>query len=431
MAALRDGPGHNPRNPRAALASWRDQLGGLWRSRSAPDRQLRRRRRLRLRISTVAILDRDTGETIALTWPRVREGDHFDAVMAVAFHPDGERVGFGTADGTLWLWTPEKLTPPDKDRTWSAPVRVGQFTAFPDSPYNFPRNLHFPDKNTLVGVAARGQVLECKLNRPFTDNPNAPTPQGTTLFDTSAGLPPRYALDQAAWSGDGSGCGTTTVSVLVRSADGKRVVQLELPPDHVARSLAVHPKSGKIAIGVASIHPATPDTPRFYAERDDEIWIYEKPMGAEVPKPTPIKHSGRAEALAFHPTEDRLAIAGGDSDEVKLLDLANPEKSVSVARGLGRRLYGLNLSESGDVIAVRTGRNPEATDPNDRACGPWTRFNISRYESTADASGKWIGPLRTSHGWEIVPDSESDSSGTRAREPSGRTGTVWLALDPT
>jgi WD40 repeat protein len=419
--------------------SWRDQLGGIKALAISPDGKRVAIGGYGLRVSTVAILDRDTGETLALTWPKVRERDHFDAVMAVAFHPDGKRVGFGTADGTLWLWTPEKLTPPDKDRAWSAPVRVGRFTPDPDgAPFNFPRNVRFTrDKltgeETLVGVAYRGQVLACRIDREFTDDPNSPTPEGTTLFDTSAGLPLRCALDKAEWGGDGKWlAATTTVSlVLVRSADGKRVVRLELPPDHVARSLAVHPKTGKLAIGVTSIHPAAPGKPRFYAERDDEIWVYDNPMGPKVPDPKKLKHSGRAENLAFHPTEDRLVVAGGDADQVTLLDLANPGEPLSVARGLGRRLYGINLSESGDVVAVRTGRNPDATDPNDRACGPWVRFDVPRFTPTHDSGGKWIGPLPAADGWEIVPDRDSrfDWYAERAN-PAGGKDRLRLLLDP-
>jgi WD40 repeat protein len=427
--------------------SWRDQLGGIKALAISPDGKRVVIGGYGLRVSTVAILDRDTGETLALTWPKVREGDHFDAVMAVAFHPDGKHVGFGTADGTLWLWKPEQLPKPEKDRTWSAPVRVGRFTPDPDgAPFNFPRNVRFADKNTLVGtdadslvgVAYRGEVLACKIEGPFTDNPKEPTPKGTPLFDmsaglTNAGLPMWYKFDKAEWSGDGKWlAATTTVSlVLVRSADGKRVVKLELPPDHFARSLAVHPETGKLAIGVTSIHPAVPGKPRFYAERDDEIWVYENPMGPEVPKPKKIAHAGRAENLTFHPTEDRLAVAGGDADEVTLLDLADTKKPVSVARGLGRRLYGINLSESGDVIAVRTGRNPHATDPNDRACGPWVRFDVPRYTGTADSTGKWVGPLNTADGWDIVPDRKSRFIwyAERANTAGGKER-LQLLLDP-
>jgi WD40 repeat protein len=396
--------------------SWRDQLGGIKALAISPDGKRVVVGGYGLRVSTVAILDRETGETLALTWPKTKTGDHYDAVMAVAFDGKGKRVGFGTADGTLWLWDPEKLTTPDGERVWRAPTRVGRFTPLKGRVYNFPRNVRFSDDkwfadDTLIAVAQTGQVVECKIDGELKDDPDWPTPPAQTLFDTAQGLKSRYFLDNARWTGDGKWLVVTTdvALVLVRSADGKEVVELKLPKDHFARSIAVHPETGKIALGITSIHPGEPGKPRFYAERDDAIWVYNLPTEGVAGELMKIPHVGRAEALAFHPTEDRLAIAGGDADEVTLLDLAKrePEKEpVSVVRGVGRRLHAIKLSESGDVFAVRTGRNAKATDPNDRGRGPWVHFNIPRFITTADEGDKWLGPLAEAAGWKIVPHRE-------------------------
>ena len=413
--------------------SWRDQLGGIKAIDVSPDGKRVVIGGYGLRISTVAILDRETGETVALTWPKVREGDHFDAIMAVAFHPDGKKVGFGTADGTLWIWDPKKLSKPERDRIWNAPMRVGRFTPLSGKEFNFSRNVRFSDESTLVGVAQSGQVLACRVDGQLTDDPNAPTPAGTTLFDTSAGLPLRHALDKARWTGDGKWLAVTTSTslVLLRSANGKDMVKLDLGKDHFARSIAVHPRTGKIAIGVASIHPPSPGRPRFYMERDDEIWVYNSPTNGVAAQPKIIPHSGRAEALAFHPIDDRLAIAGGDADEVTLLDLDKPDKPLSVVRGVGRRIHAINLSETGDIIAIQTARNPAATNPNARGRGPWLRFNLPRFSTTNDSSGKWIGPINTLDGWEIEPSQESRFVWfARRPKASGQEDKLQLLLDP-
>ena len=389
--------------------SWRDQLGGIKALAVSPDGKRVAVGGYGLRVSTVAILDRASGETVALTWPRVRDGDHYDAVMAVAFDAGGQRVGFGTADGTLWLWKPERLPKPVDDRTWTAPVRVGKFEPLKDTDFNFPRNVRFADDNTLVGVAQSGEVLACDLGREFTDDPAATTPAGTRLFDTSMGLKLRYRLDKAAWTGDGKWLvATTDVNlVIIRSADGKRRSSLELPEDHFARSLAVHPRSGRLAIGVTRVHPAIPGHPRFYTELDDEVWVYDNATAGDVVVTMKYKHDGRAEGLAFHPTENQLAIAGGDADQITLLDLARPETPVSVARGLGRRLHAIRLSESGELFAVQTGRNAASTDPNDRGRGDWVRFNLTRFTTTAGDVGNWLGPVATDRGWRIAPSKSS------------------------
>src|SRR5262249_50911109 len=169
----------------------------------------------------------------------------------------------------------------------------------------------------------------------------------------------------AQWTGDGKWLvvATKQPAVLLCPADGKQPVKLDLPLDHFPRSIAVHPKTGKLAVGVGAALPAVLGKPRFFMEPNDEIWVYSDPF-AENPKPRKIKHSGRVEALAFHPTDDRLAVAGGDSDEVTLLDMECPCAPLSVTRGVGRRLYAVNLAENGEVIGVKTTRDKAATDPN-------------------------------------------------------------------
>src|SRR5262245_49673792 len=86
--------------------AWREQRGGIKTAAVSPDGKRIAVGGFGLITSTVAVLDRETGEPLGLTWPQVGEGDPFyGTVHAVTFHPDGSRVAFGTADGTLWLWT--------------------------------------------------------------------------------------------------------------------------------------------------------------------------------------------------------------------------------------------------------------------------------------------------------------------------------------
>ncbi len=385
-----------------------------------------------LKVSTVAILDRETGDTLAITWPRAPEGQtHHDAVMAVGFHPDGKRIAFGTADGCLWFWEPVKLDKVQDGRAWNAPVLAGRFP--PDksgSPYNFPQCIHFPDANTLVAVSFLGQVLACDLHRNLTDDPAAPIPDSKLLFFVNEGQEMKYPVDKAVSTGDGKWLivATTGPLVLLRSADGKQTVPIKFSEGQFLRGIAVHPKTGKLAIGVASALPAKEAKPRFFMESNDEIWVYDNPTDPNA-KPQVLPHAGRAEAMAFHPTENRLAIAGGDADEVTLLDLDKPAKPVSVVRGVGRRLYAVNLSENGEVIGVRVERNPKATDPNNRAAGEWVRFNVPRFTPTA-GDVKWVGVRTTADGWEIVPHAKSRFVWYAERtKPDGTKERLQLGLD--
>jgi len=409
--------------------AWRDQLGGVKALAVSPDGKRIAIGGYGLKISTVAILDRATGNTLAITWPRVAEGVYHDAVTAVGFSPDGKRVGFGTADGTLWLWTPEKLAAPEGDRVWNAPSKAGRFT-LPAAGLNFPRCIHFPDANTLVSVAHAGQVLACDLRAKLTDDPDAAVPTATTLFTVNDGEKAKHPIHLARWTADGKWLVAATGRlVLLRSADGKATHRVELPVDHFARSVAVHPRSGTLAVGVGAALPAVAGQPRFYMEGNDELWLYEDATG-EKPEPKKLPHTGRVEALAAHPTLDQLAVAGGDSDEITLLDLADTKKPVSIVRGSGRHLHSVNLAQNGDLIAVRTGRDVNATDPNQRGSGPWVRFNIPRFRATADATTKWVDPRITAGGWKIVPDIASRFVWHAERaKPDGGKDSLRLGLD--
>lgn len=411
---------------------WRDQLGGIKCLATSANGKRVAVGGYGLRISSIAVLDRESGETLGVTWPRVREGAYHDAVTAIGVHPDGVRVGFGTADGTLWFWEPKKLDKPDGDRIWNAPVCAGRFANPAPDQLNFTRSIRFPDGDTMLAVSSHGQVLACDLKAKLTDDPAAPVPEGRTVFEVFAGQPEKYRVHSAEWSGDGKWlvAATTGPLLLLRSADGKDTRRIELPADHFARSFAVHPKTGKVAVGVGSALPAGEKKPRFYMEPDDQLWVYADPLAEKAAAPVKLKFAGRAEAMGFHPTLDRLAIAGGDADEVTLLDLGAAEKPLSAVRGGGRRLYAVNLSESGEVIAVKTGRNPAATDPNDRGTGPWLRFNVPRFAFAPSDRGTWIGPVRTAGGWEVVPDTASRFVWYAERKkPDGTAERLQLLLD--
>ncbi|HEV3385053.1 MAG TPA: hypothetical protein VG097_09560, partial [Gemmata sp.] len=424
--------------------AWRDQLGGIKDIAISPDGKLVAVGGYGLRISSVALIDRETGENTAITWPKTGEGvNNFDAVTAIAFHPDPNRlrIGFGTADGTIWLWEPKKLAATDLQdgRVWNAPVRVGRFSNKKNDQtveaYNQARSIHFPDDKALVAVSHRGQALSFDLNSPMSDDLTQPIPAGKLLFEfhgKDEKPKVKYYVNHVQWSGDGKWIIAASSGPLVKlfSTDGKTVLPLELPNDHFIRGLAVHPKSGKVAMGVGRAPALVEGQPRFYIEGDYEIWIYDNPTAAEPAAPKKIKHTGRVEALAFHPTEDRLAVAGGDADEVTLIDLAEADKPVSIVRGTGRHLMGVNLSEDGNVLGVRAGRNPAAKHPNEVGVGPWIRFDLSRFTLTADESSKWVDPLSKAGGWTIVPASDSRYIwyAERAR-PDGGKERVRLLLD--
>src|SRR5207244_1497359 len=121
--------------------------------------------------------------------------------------------------------------------------------------------------------------------------------------------------------------------------DAKDASRLTLPVGSFPRSIAVNPSNGSLAVGVGSSRDVKP---QFYLEGNDEIWLCT--AGKDLEPTAKIPHTGPAEAMAFHPTETRLAVAGGDADEVTLLDLTRPKEPLAVVRGAGRRPWAINLS---------------------------------------------------------------------------------------
>ncbi len=410
--------------------AWREQRGGIKAFAISDDGKRVVVGGYGMKPTTVAILDRVSGDTLALSWPVSRKGDpNFGTVMAVAFGPDG-RVGFGTADGGLWLWEPVKLDKPDRDgRVSQAPVRVGMFEKLKDldgnTEFNYPRLVHFRDKDTLLAVAHSGQVLACDLTGKVADAPGKPppAPQVFHLNDKPFGV---SGVRRAERIEGGKWLLVATVDprVLLVSADGKRTVALELGPNQVARSVAFHPQTRQVAVGVVTAL-RTGDGPQFFAEGSDDIWVFDDPIKNPEGKPTKLAHTGRAEALAFHPTQPHLAVAGGDADEVTLLELAPKVKALTAVRGAGRPPWAVNLSANGKIVGVQVQRDPKSRNPNARGAGPWTRFDLTRLKPTLDESQAWVNPVTTADGWVIEPD--KDRFIWYAKHE--RLGRVRLALD--
>lgn len=413
--------------------AWREQRGGIKAIDVSPDAKRVAVGGYGMKPSTVAVLDRASGDTVALTWPETREGDpNFNVVTAVRFHPDG-RVGFGTADGSLWIWNPAPLKAPDKlGRTAALPRRVGKHDplkrATGPAEFNFPRLVDFPNKDTLRSVAQSGQVLECDLANPAPDAP-ARAPVAKVAFYTHDGQAADSVfraelIDGGRWfalANDGP-------RVLLRSTDGKRAIVLPLGEDRYPRSVAWHPKSRQLAVGVARVLPAAAGV-RFYSEGADEVWLYDDPITNRDAKPTKLPLKGRAEAIAFHPTETRLAVAGGDADEIVLLDLEKPERALRGVRSGGRRPWTVALSENGKTLGVQTGRAPDSTDPNTRGQGDWTRFDLSRLKPTRDEGQAWVKPLSECDGWKVVPDPDDRFVWHVQRLLGGKAERLRLALD--
>lgn len=425
--------------------SWREKRGGIKNLAIHPTGERVVVGGVGLIPSAIGVLSRTdstAAETVVegYTWPRARAlvvEDNFGTVTAVAYSADGKKLAFGTADGSLWVWTPEKLAEPepatanDQARTWTAPLRAGKHTT-PDNwdqkfwqagnLFSRSRLVFFRDDNTLVSVSMNGQVVACDLTAKMTDKPGVPAPAAKELFHLNEKGTDLGRVYRAELTPDGKRVSVAFMGprVLVCGLDGKGVVDFPLDKGLMPYSVAVEPENGRIAIAVGGPKGGTEDDPRFYIERSHEVWVY--PEAKAKAEPAMKLQTGRAESVAFHPKrKGLLAVAGGDADEVRLFDLDKKEPTLpnTTVRGAGRKIYGIGVG--GDaLVAVKVAPNINAEHPNDLGGGEWVGYDLSR-QRIAPVPKALSTARNEADGWKVVPDDA---------EPKLRRRNRWYVVGP-
>jgi WD40 repeat protein len=372
--------------------AWREQRGGIKALAASPDGIHVVVGGYGLRSSTVARINRVTGEVEEITYPEALEaGENYFSVMSAAFDPDGKIVAFGTADGSVWAWEPGKK-----------PKRVGK--QLPPAgidgkrePFNRIRLVAFLKSGRILSVAESGQIQAWQL-----DGFEKRDEDLGALFPKSGRRLPvfRAALSRdKEWLAVGGKDHSDVVVYNLRTYERKL---LTLPDGHFARALAFDRDAKRLAIAAGSL----PSGAKFAVDADDRIFVVDNPTTAEklVLQPGPA-NSYRAEALAFDPA-GRLGVAGGDDHETTLWDLAKKGKPVSIVRGSGRNLWGVRISESGATIGFQPRRDATNVDPNRRGKGEFVGFDLARCKPIR-GDITWIEPLTTVDGWTVEPDAQN------------------------
>jgi len=372
-------------------AVWREQRGAIYALAVSPDPEGRRVAigGLGMKTTAAALMDRRTGEVLATIYanhqdhPAVPKGS-FGSVRAITFSPRGERIAFGSADGSVWLWHPEEKG--KEELKW-----LGAHARAKEG-FNRVRLLHFLNERKLLSVAQNGEAFQWDLAADRQE------PDRLTLFDDVGG-----PIHDVILSRDGKWLAARAMNkphIYVRSFDGRQRKDIMLEEERVASSLAFDAR-GRLA---ASIRSALENEEHFFLESSDEIRLYD--LGdEEVRASKGPPHSGRIDVLAFHPDGKQLASAGGDNHEVTLWDLSHPQQRPAVLRGVGSGIWNVALSVSGRYLAFQTQRDPEPTHPNRRGRGPWTVFDLKRLNwSAADRFTPSPKAETTPDGWQVKPD---------------------------
>lgn len=401
--------------------AWREQRGGVKAVAVSADGSRVVVGGFGMRSSTVALLDGESGDLIALTYPVSTAKDNFVGVYTIALpsDPKDPRVAFGTGDGSVWVWDTTLVgKEADAGRRTAPPVRVGVHEKVVESAnnversVNFPRGLWFEGNDKLLSFADSGQFLECDVPAEFPAN--GPRDVGTgkprtnvflgVLDDRKHAYAYRVAPGPVIADGKGQRYAVACRGeplVVVRSSRGGDAVQIKLPEQSVPQAVAFDPKTGRLAVAVGD-YVRSDGATGFVLDGPGRVLVYDTPT-ATPKKIADIPFPSGPDCVAFHPTDGRLAVAGGDNAEVAIYDVDKPAEPVSVVRGAGRGLWQVGLSPNGGVLGVRAGRDPKATDPNARGAGPWAAFDLPRMKAAKDPA-EWVTAVREADGWRVVPE---------------------------
>ncbi len=304
----------------------------------------------------------------------------------------------GTYDGSVFVWDFKNFQVVGRhDATFGGRPPAGAPPP-PKDGFNRVRLVHFLGEDRLLSVTQSSEVVEWDVSA-------SPAPRARQWV-VGRGCPVRVAAissDHRALAFGLSAVVGKRAGLALRSLDGTAKMEEELPKSQFPRSVAFDAGGKTLAVGIGNLLEQPPES-RFYMEKDDEIRLFDLSRGEPKEKKPLVEHTGRAESVAFHPDGKLLAVAGGNNHEVRLRNLADNGRIVSVMEGAGSCLWDVGLSRDGNALGFKDRRNASSVDPNDRGDGPWRTFDLPRRQL---ASGQAFAPVKRldrADGWRLRPD---------------------------
>lgn len=362
-------------------ATYREQRGSIYALALSPDRDHQHLvvAGYGLRTGAVVVLDRTSGDV-----KRALPLSAIDTyvIWTLAFSPSGDRIAYGDDNGTvrIWSWKDAKTGAVTTLRPASAGKSPGKV-----------RLVAFLEENQVLAVTENGAVTQWNLGAQSAARLLFQF-QSTNLHRVALSPDKRFLAAAAQSRRD---------NVEVRALRGGES-RFAPPPgaEDLPQSLAFDSRSQRLAVGFRTV----PASAAFYKETGYKVSLYDLSQQALRPFPGP-RVSYLPDALAFHPDGNRMAVAGGNNDEVTLWDLRRLERPVGpVIRGPGRAIWDVALSRDGRYLGYRTQRTPDPQHPNQRATsGPWTAvFDLhDRKWAHLDKLKDPIEPLNALEGWSV------------------------------
>lgn len=382
--------------------TWRDQRGSIYALALSRDERHVAVGGYGVRTGAVAVLDRRTGEVEGVL---TDTKGNTKPIRAAAFSPTGETVVFGNEDGGIWRWRWRSGRDNDCDRL---------DRHAPSAEQNFVRLLAFTDNTHLLSVTEQGQVEVWDVTQT----------NGRPDSDLNLFLGQRLRTVQRSSDGGWLVAGTEGSPghnwVLLRALQGGAAHDIPLEKGDYPRSLAFDARGQRLAVAVG--HRTDSD---FFIEEDDRIVVYDL-TGKEPVESGRLGPTYHADALAFHPNQNFLAVAGGANHEVTLWDLATARVAGEPIRSPGSCLWGVGLGDKDHFLGFREQRNPQPAGPDDYAAGPWRVFDLERRKFVS-AEGFRPAPSPAADGWKVVADPKNQYRWS-VQDPGGKTWPLPLNL---
>jgi WD40 repeat protein len=368
---------------------WRGPRGAVFAAASDRESRLVALGGYGTRTGSVVVVERATGKVRdALT-------DTFgndQPIRAVTFSPSGKRVAYGSEEGGIWVWAAasgkknevRKVKDPERGR------------------FNRVRLLMFEGEDRLLSATADGRVLLWDLTR-------AGPPAEVFRFQ----IPDIFRVVASADGNWLAAMGKDCRRIEVRSRDGRDgPAPVELPQGKTPRSIALDAKGQRLAVAVRTLPARGPD---YFLGTDDEVSLYDLTQTPTRPARGP-RSTYHAEALAFHPDGNHLAVAGGDDHEVTLWDLRDLARPVSEVRSPGSALWGVALSADGRLLGFHDKRETNPHGWNQRGKAAALRvFDLQARNFARPDNFQPVRPVETLGGWSVQTDDRLGYAWSAAR----------------
>ena len=397
--------------------TWREWRGAIYAMATSPDKEASL-----VAIggwggisSNVVILERKTAKVkyaINLSEEMFKAGQHLEfggntamgnrttgTTHALAFSPAGTELAIGKDNGTVWVWkfAQKGAQALRKVGSHGPLVERGIDKAGKEVQQYRPNLVHFitfGDKDTLLSAAQEGRVLRW---------PAAADGKGEVVARLTVVRPNVFAFHP------GSGLLAAAGSVAKKNDNRVELVALNgagpgpitLPANTSAHAMAFAADGKSLALAVERASDL--GRPWLPIAAEVIIWDLTKKPAAAIDS---VPATYNVTALAFHPTRQLLAIAGGDNFELRLWDSAN-KKKLQELPAVGSSLWGVAFSRDSQALGFRTRRKEQPTSYNDWSDGAWSVFDL-KTRKWAEAPGQFqpVDPVDQMRGWRVDAKTE-------------------------